>query len=223
MPGEKKTSGITRILVVDDHPILRQALSELVGRHPDLVVCGEADSVGSAEAAIARHHPDLILLDLRLGTDDSIEFIKTLRSRFDDLKILVISQHDETIFAERCLRAGADGYIVKQQAAQEVVTAIRAVVGGDFYLKPEISVRVDGKNPGDSKDKECAKLASLSDRELYVFELLGMGMTTRRIAHDSNLSAKTVESHRENIKHKLGLRDREALIECARKWVQGRA
>jgi len=221
MSGEEKPSGITRILVVDDHPILRRALIELIGRHPDLVVCAEADSVGSAEAAIGQHQPDLILLDLRLGTADSVEFIKSLRRRFDDLHILVLSQHDEMIFAERCLRAGADGYVVKQEAAEEVVTAIRAVLAGDFYLNPEIGIRIDGQDPRDSKASECARLASLSDRELYVFELLGMGLTTQAIALDSHLSAKTIESHRENIKHKLGLRDREALIECARKWVQG--
>lgn len=217
--GEKK-AGAKTVLVVDDHPILRQGLIQLLARQADLMVCGEADSISSATAAVERHRPDLLLLDLRLGSGDSLEFIKSLRRGYDDLHILIISQHDESIFAERCLRAGADGYVIKDEASEEVLIAIRTVLGGECYLSHRFAVRILQPPPELSRPEGSVSIASLSDRELYVFQLLGSGLSTREIATLGSLSVKTVESHRENIKHKLGLRDGDALVRRARSWVE---
>lgn len=220
---EKKPEEKTRVLVVDDHPVLRQGLIQLLDRQSDLTVCGEADSVSSAHAAVKRCRPDLLLLDLRLGSGDSIEFIKSLRNGYNDLQILVVSQHDESVFAERCLRAGADGYIIKQEASEEVLVAIRTVLAGECYISRKIAARVPGQTGTHPRFEENASIAGLSDRELYVFQLLGSGMSTREIATLSSLSMKTIESYRENIKHKLGIKDREGLVERARNWVEGSA
>jgi DNA-binding NarL/FixJ family response regulator len=220
MQDKKKPEEKRRVLVVDDHPLLRQGVVELLNRQSDLTVCAEADSVHSADMAVERHKPDLVLLDLRLGSGDSLELIKSLRGRYENLRVLVISQHDETIFAERCLRAGADGYITKQEASEEVLTAIRTVLAGEPYMSRKVAVLVFRQSL-ERPSKESVNIASLSDRELHVFQLLGSGMSTREIAADSKLSVKTIESHRENIKHKLGLRDSVELVERAKTWVNG--
>ena len=210
-----------RVLVVDDHPLLREGLVQMLGRQPDLSACSEADSISSAEAAIARDKPDVLVLDLRLGSGDPLDFIKSLRARYENLRILVLSQHDETIFAERCLAAGADGYITKQEAPQEVLSAIRMVLQGEVYISRKVAVLMFRQGLHAREKQEGASIASLSDRELHVFQLIGAGMSCRDIAVESNLSIKTVETHRENIKHKLALDSSAALAERARAWVGG--
>lgn len=207
-----------RILVVDDHPLAREGVSQWINRQPDMLVCAQADSLETASAAIASHQPELLLLDLWLGAGDTLEFIKATRARLPGMAIVVLSQHDETLYAERSLRAGARGYVMKQEASGEVLNAIRTVMRGDLYLSRRMTplllrrLLTADANPG-------ATLASLSDRELHVFQLLGAGLSSRQIADELKLSIKTVETHRENIKHKLGIRNAAELVKQANAWV----
>ena len=212
----------TRIVVVDDHPLVRESLIQLITREPDLVVCGEADSVETATAALERNKPDLLLLDLRLKSGDSIELMKSVRARFPDTRILVISQQEETLFAERCLRAGADGYVTKQEASEEVLTAIRTVLDGDTYVSRKVAVLVFRRTVSREPDDKTKGISKLSDRELHVFQQLGAGMSCAAIAAGMKLSVKTVESHRENIKNKLNVGDSKQLAVVAAKWLQDR-
>jgi DNA-binding NarL/FixJ family response regulator len=211
--------GKARILVADDHPIFRQGMADLLNRQKDVLCCGEATTIHEIQNAIEQQKPDLVLLDLRLGTADGLEAIKTLKAQFAGLRILILSQFDETIYAERVLRAGACGYVMKEQATEEVLKAIRAVLGGDLYVSPKISMlavaRVLTNKPG-SPD---SKLASLSDRELHVFKALGNGLTNKEIAFDLNLSIKTIETYREHIKYKLGFANGTELIREAHRAV----
>jgi len=216
--GDRKA----RILVVDDHPLLREGVTQLINRQSDLVVCGEADAVSSASTAVETLQPDLVLLDLRLGCGDALELIKSLKARFPRLWILVLSQHDEALYAERALRAGASGYVMKQEAAEEVLTAIRMVLAGELYVSRKTAVLVLRKLLKRESSERHDGLESLTDRELQVFQLLGAGLKSRQIADELRLSIKTVETYRENIKHKLGLQNAAELIRNAVSWVQGR-
>lgn len=213
-----------QILVVDDHPLLREGITQLINQQDDLNVCAEADSVPSADSAIGKHQPDLVLLDLRLGTGDTIEFIKCLRAREEDVRILVLSQYDESLYAERAMRAGADGYIVKQEAPNEVLTAIRLVLDGKGYVSRKIATLLfrRGMKPS-AAEKEDDAVGSLSDREFHVFQLLGAGMTTRQNSEELSLSIKTIESYREHIKNKLSLQNSPQLVSEATRWVQRNA
>jgi DNA-binding NarL/FixJ family response regulator len=215
-------SGKVQILVVDDHPLVREGLVQLLSRQPDISVCGEAECVASAEAAIARQIPHLILLDLRLASGDALDFIKSLRARYPEVIVLVISQHDEALFAERAIRAGASGYVMKQEATAEVIAAIRTVLAGDLYVSRKIAVLVFRKSLTANLEKQRGGIESLTDRELQVFQMLGAGMTSRKISEDLQVSIKTVETHRENIKQKLDLRGATALVQAATAWVQGK-
>jgi len=211
----------TRIVVVDDHPLVRESLVELITREPDLTVCAEGDSVVSATAAIERHRPDLVLLDLRLRSGDSLELVKSIRARFPATRVLIISQQEETLFAERCLRAGADGYVTKQEASEEVLTAIRTVLAGDTYVSRKVAVLVFRRTIDRVPEEKTRGVAKLSDRELHVFQQIGAGMTCAAIAADMKLSIKTVETHRENIKNKLGLGGSKELASFAQAWLSG--
>jgi DNA-binding NarL/FixJ family response regulator len=209
-----------RVLVVDNFPLLRDGISELLNRQDDLVVCGEADCVKSADEAVARLRPHLLLLDLRLGNDDTIEFIKSLRARIPELRFLVFTQYEETLYAERALRAGVDGYVLKTEAATEFVTAVRAVLSGECYVSRRIASHLFRRrlqpcaDPGDG-----GGVGKLSDRELHVFQLLGSGLTTRAIAQELNLSIKTIETYRNHIKNKLCLHNGSQLVLEATRWV----
>jgi DNA-binding NarL/FixJ family response regulator len=210
----------TKILVVDDHPLFRAGLVRLLEDETDLVVCGEAESAPTAIAAVTEFAPDLVLLDLRLHNADGLELIKSLKAMDPNLSILVISQFEESLFAERALRAGASGYVMKQEASEEVLVAIRTVLAGDDYVSRKIAMRLFRKSieeepaevpPGDAK--------KLTDRELQIFQLLGCGMSIKQIAGELHLSGKTVETHRENIKNKLGYESAAELAEGAARWV----
>ncbi len=212
-----------RILVVDDHPLLREGVVQFINRQADLAVCGEADSISSAQSEVQRHHPDLILLDLRLGVGDTIDLIKAFSVQYRSMPILVFSQFDETLFAEKALRAGARGYVMKQEATEEVLTAIRTVLRGGMYVSRQIAVAVLQKSfeePIQSASANDLTFEKLSDRELHVFQMIGTGLPTRQIANDLGLSVKTIETHRENIKHKLGLANGGELAKTATRWVQ---
>jgi len=224
-PVSSKVSGSetkASILVVDDHPLFRKGLMLLIDRQPDLRCCGEADSVASARQAIADHKPEVVVLDLRLGNEDGVELIKTLKAQFSPLFILVVSQHDEAIYAERSLRAGASGYVMKEEATEEVLKALRTVMAGDLYVSRKMAaiiLRQLFQKPSEPSPGSVG-LETLSNREMQIFQLLGAGKSTREIAEQILLSFKTVESHRENIKHKLGARGAAELVRRASEWFQ---
>lgn len=211
-------TGKIRIMIVDDHPLAREGVSRWINRQSDMVVCAQADTVESAATALDHSHPDLLLLDLWLGSGDTLEFIKETRARLPQVAIVVLSQHDETLYAERSLRAGARGYVMKQETAEEILNAIRTVMRGDLYLSRLMTPLLLRRLLITEADSS-ATLACLSDRELHVFQLLGAGLGSRQIAEELKLSIKTVETHRENIKHKLGIQNAAELVKQASAWV----
>ena len=206
-----------KVFLVDDHPIVRQGLALFIEREPDLMVCGEAEDATSALQAIRDATPDFVILDISLNGPDGLELLKTLRVGHPNLPVLILSMHDESVYAERSLRAGANGYIMKQEAADKVITAIRQILGGDVYLSDRLTKRmlqqfVNGSiSPRDP-------LAKLSDRELEVFRLIGAGHGTRQIADELHVSTKTVESYQAHIKEKLALRNARELVQHAVEW-----
>lgn len=215
-PGASKK----RILIVDDHPVMRGGLAHLLDRQPDLVVCGEAGDPAAAFAAIQTAKPDLVLTDISMPGRSGLEFIKDLRAACPALLILVVSMHDELIYAERVLRAGAHGYIMKEAGGGALLAALRQVLAGAQYVSPRMSARIlenlSARKPRGSQ----SPIQSLSDREFEVFQLIGQGRGTREIADRLHLSPKTVDVHRGHIKEKLGLDDATALVRYAVRWVE---
>ncbi len=210
----------TKILIVDDHPIMRRGLSELINLETDLVVCGEAESVKSALELIKLHEPHVALVDLSLKDENGLELIKDIKARFPAVLILVLSMHDEGYYAERVLRAGAKGYIMKQQATSQVLVAIRRILTGEIYLSDAISSKILRNVSGEKTGKDSASVDKLSDRELEVFRLIGSGLGTRQIAERFSRSVKTVETYREHIKLKLNLKDSSELVQNAIQWLR---
>jgi DNA-binding NarL/FixJ family response regulator len=206
-------------LVVDDHPLFREGLVQLLDRQPGWVCCAQAATTQAALAAVDQCQPDLVLLDLRLGTGDGFELLANWSHQRPHLPVLVLSQGDEDIYAERALRAGARGYLMKDQAADEVVAAVRTVLAGQLYASRRVGLLVLQRSLGSPVTAGGSGLDRLTTRELQVFQWLGAGLSTRRIADQLHLSYKTIETHRENIKHKLALRDAPALTHCATTWV----
>ena len=204
-----------RVLLVDDHPIVRQGLSRLINSEPDLIVCAEAASAEQALEAVEKHNPSIAIIDIQLDGFDGIELIKLLRQRKPDLPMLVLSMHDESIYAERVLRAGARGYVTKQQASEKVMTAIRHVLSGEIYVSEKIAAKLLHALAGSKPTLGESPLQRLSDRELQVFRLLGGGGTVRQIATKLGLSVKTVETHREHIKTKLNIETSSELLRYA--------
>jgi len=211
-----------RIVIVDDHPIVRQGLSQLLSAEPDFEVIGEAGNAGDAMDLVEQQHPDLVIVDISLQDISGMELIKQIRARKQQIKILVSSMHDEKLYAERCLHAGAMGYISKEETTEKMVAAIRQILGGKVYLSPEMSEHFLSRMAKVGPDADRPSIATLSDRELEVFELIGRGMTTRKIAEVLNLSMKTIETYRENIKIKLGLANSTELIRRAVQWQESR-
>ncbi len=213
-----------RILVADEHPLLREGANRLINRQRDMVVCGNADSIPTVQNALTGCKPDLVLLGLRLGSGDTLEFIKALRAQYPELLVLTFSPFDETIFAERTLRAGANGYLMNNATDEELLTAIRDILSGGIYVSRKIAIRIFQKwleTPRQSRSQgKLIAIENLSDREMHVFQLLGSGLGTKKLAEVMNLSVKTIASHRENIKRKLDLNSGRELIEHATKWVE---
>jgi DNA-binding NarL/FixJ family response regulator len=208
-----------RVFLVDDHPIVRQGLTLLIDQEPDLVVCGEADDAASVPDALSRLGPDVVILDLSLGGRDGLELLKLIRTRAATLPVLVLSMHDESVYAERALRAGANGYIMKQEATDTVLDAIRRIVRGEVYVSDRVARRVLEQMV--ARPARRASLDRLSDRELEVFRLIGDGLGTRDIAESLHLSVKTVESYQAHIKEKLSLTGARALMQRAIEWRIG--
>lgn len=210
-----------RVFLVDDHPIVRRGLVELIEQEPDLSVCGEASDAPAAVEAIAELQPDIAVVDISLQHTSGIELIKDLKISHHDLPILVLSMHDETLYAERVLRAGARGYVMKEEATERLMTAIRQVLKGQIYLSGRMSARLVSSFVAGPPGTGSSPMERLSDRELQVFELIGQGLSTRQIAEALHLSVKTIESHREHIKGKLNLTRSTELLQHAMQWVQG--
>ena len=211
-----------RILVAEDHPLVRQALRQLINQQPDLVCCGTAENVSEISPAVRAGNPDLLLLDMGLRDGNSLPYVQTLREEFPALGILVVSQCDENVYAEPALRGGANGYIMKEQASDEIFNAIRCILSGEIYLSPKVAARLSGQFPGVRQPTSIPALKDLSARELQVLQLFGAGMGTREVAGELGLSIKTVETYRENLKDKIGLQTGEELLRWASLWVDGK-
>ena len=215
-----KSHGATRarkktVFVVDDHPLLRQGLALMINREPDLTVCGEAEEAQAAMKAIAAKKPDILIADISLNGPDGLDLLKTLRTSYPDLPVLVLSMHDESIYAERALRARANGYIMKQEATEKVLIAVRRILSGDIYLSDRMANKLLHQYISGSAADSKSRLSTLSDRELEVFRLIGEARTTRQIAEKLHLSIKTVETYQAHIKDKLSLRSGRELVQHA--------
>ena len=209
-----------KILLVDDHPIVRQGLAELIEQEPDLSVCGEAETAPEALEAIVTMKPDIAIVDVSLPDASGVELIKEIKAGHADVPVLVLSMHDETLYAERVLRAGAKGYIMKEEATETVMVAIRKVLNGHIYLSERMAGRLLSRFVEGTPETGGSPMQRLSDRELEVFELVGRGLSTRRIAEKLHLSIKTIESHREHIKEKLKLGSSRELLRHAMQWLE---
>lgn len=209
------------ILIVDDHPLVRAGLASLISGEPDMEVAGEAATVSAAIDLIDRSKPHLAIVDLSLGDGSGLELIKRISARHSEVRLLVCSMHDEVLFSQRALNAGAMGYINKQEATTDVIKAVRRVLDGKVYLSENMTERVLHGVARGRVDTRSASIASLSDRELEVFNLIGQGLGATRIAEALNLSVKTIESHRDKIKKKLNLKSAIELNRTAMHWVLG--
>lgn len=211
--------GRWRVLIVDDHPLVRAGIAALIGGEPDLEVCGEAGTFGEALELARGTGPDLAILDLSLAEGSGLELVKRLKRGEHDIRILVCSLHDESLFAQRALNAGAMGYINKQEATSNVIQAIRRVLSGKIYLSKRMTERLLQGFAGGELVGAMPPIRSLTDRELEVFSLIGRGLSTSRIAEQLHLSVKTVEAHREKIKKKLNLDSGSELMRYAVQWT----
>jgi len=219
---QRKPGEPARILIVDDHPLIRQGLILLLRTQRGLEVCGEADDAMSAMSAAESLEPDLVILDLSLGYTNGIDLIKDLRSRFPQLRILVLSMHDEAFYAERALRAGAGGYVMKGGPLEDVVLAVEKVLEGKVFVSEKMASQLMNRLVSDKSTQRDCSVAALSDRELRVMEMIGEGLGTGQIARNLNLSVKTIETHRARIKDKLRLKDATALRQYAIQWLRTR-
>jgi DNA-binding NarL/FixJ family response regulator len=208
------------VLLVDDHPIVRQGLVQLINVQPDLTVCGEADDVTGALATIGRDRPDLVILDLSLKGRSGMELVKALKAQHARLPVLVLSVYDEQFYAERLLRLGARGYVMKDEAPERLITAIHRVLAGELYVSDRIAAQLVHQAAGGHAAAVDPMIAQLSDRELEVFQLLGQGHGTRPIAEQLHLSVKTIETYRAHIMEKLRLNSATDLIRRAAQWLQ---
>ena len=216
-------SAKSRVLIVDDHPIMRVGLATLINGQSDLVVCGEAENGHEALQAVNALKPDLAIVDITLEGIDGIELTKRIRRRDEHCTILVLSMHDETIYAERALRAGARGYIMKQEARGNLLKAIRKVLADEIWVSEVMANRIMSKFVAGGEMVAESPVSQLSDRELEVFTLIGRGRRSRAIAEALSISVRTVDAHRERIKKKLNLEDATALIRYAIEWENNEA
>jgi DNA-binding NarL/FixJ family response regulator len=214
-------TGKRSVFLVDDHPIVRQGLVQLIEQEPDLRVCGEAADVKEARITLSKLTPDIVILDLSLRDSDGLELVKDIRNKYQQLPVLILSMHDENIYAERLLSAGANGYIMKQAAAEQLLVAVRRVLAGGIYVSERVGASMIERFAVTGRQQSADPIERLSNRELQVLNLIGRGRTTREIAETLNLSVKTVESHRQRIKKKLNLRTAPQLVQFAVNWYSG--
>lgn len=209
-----------KIMLVDDHPMMRAGLAQFINKQPDLEICCEFGSATEAFEGLPKFNPDLVLTDLTLPDKSGIELIKDLLAVTPGLPILVVSMHDETVYAERVLRAGARGYIMKESGGENLLASIRHVLSGQVYVSARISARILENFSGRKPRGSDSPIQKLSDREFEIFQLIGQGKGTREIAKQLHLSPKTVEVHRGHLKEKLELKDAVALVHSAVRWVE---
>jgi DNA-binding NarL/FixJ family response regulator len=219
-PSDAAVPERKRILIVDDHPFMRAGLAQLIDKQPDLQVCGEAGDPGEALKKLGQLPVDLVLTDITMPGRSGIEFIKDVQAIYPRIPMLVVSMHDESLYAERVLRAGARGYIMKEAGGENLLFAIRQVLLGQPYVSPRVSAKILDDMSGRKPRGSSSPIEKLSDREFEIFQLVGNGKSTRDIAKQLGLSPKTVDVHRANIKEKLGLKDATALVRHAVRWVE---
>ena len=212
-----------RIYLVDDHPIIRKGFTQVINQESDLEVCGSADNAEDTLRDVINLKPDCVIVDVLLENASGIDIVKGLKRRFPGLCMMVLSMHDESIYAERALRAGARGYIMKKEASEKIVGAIRHVLSGKIYLSDEMSSRLLEKFTLPEQDMSDSAIDQLTDRELEVLEMIGQGVATKIIAEKLCISARTVEAHRAHIKEKLGITDGAALVRYAVQWIERQA
>jgi len=211
---------VIRVLIVDDHPIVRRGFASLLASEADLEVCGEAGDGTSALALLESAAPDVALVDVSLGGTSGLDLLKELKERAPKLAVLVVSMHDELLYADRSLRAGAAGYVQKDEASEAIVRAIRTVAGGGMYVSEAVSNYLVQRWAMNGASRDDSPLAGLSDRELHVLELMGRGLGTRAIAEQLHISVKTVESYRARLKEKMNLRSGTELVRFAVRWAE---
>jgi len=217
----KKTTGKSKVLIVDDHPVLRQGIAQLIALENDMAVCGEAADAGEALKVAQETQPDVAIVDISLHDSNGIDLIKDMVIRWPRLPILVLSMHSESFYAERVFRAGAKGYVTKGEPSGKVIEGLRKVLAGDVYVSEKLASKMIGRLMGGARgDASGFSIDRLSDREFQVFELIGQGMQTREIAQKLHVSVKTIDAHRENIKNKLKLTNATELLKTAIHWVQ---
>jgi len=207
-----------KIVIVDDHPIVRQGLAQLISQEADFTVCGEASDIPSALHEVKSHNPDVVIVDISLGQSSGIRLIEDLLLIDPSYRILVLSMHDESLYAERCFNAGARGYIMKQEPPEKVVLAVKRLLSGELYLSEQLSNKLLHKFVSKHAEINRSPLESLSNRELEVFQLIGQGLKTRRIAEQLNLSVKTIETYIDHIKKKMNFDNSHVLILHAVQW-----
>jgi DNA-binding NarL/FixJ family response regulator len=219
-PQQNPRSKVTNILLVDDHPAVREGLAESISRESDLSVCGQAEDHRGALKEIESEKPGLVVIDLMLKNSSGLELIKDIHARWPQILILVVSMHDEMLYAERVLRAGAHGYITKQEATRNVLLAIRRVLNGGIYLSEKTSSTILARLAAKPKVASDSISDLLAEREMQVFELTGQGLSTREIAAQLGIDMKTVDTYRKRIKEKLNLESSSALLKLAIRWNQ---
>ena len=219
-PPQLQPPRVTQILIVDDHPMVRERLAEVIHRHADLRVCGQADDAFHARQLIATAKPDLVIVDLALKQSDGLDLIKDLQAADPALLILVVSMYEESLYGERALRAGAHGYINKQEATRNIVAAIRRILAGETFLSERLAQALAARVVGRPAGKPASAVSALSDRELQVFNLIGEGRTVSQIAAILHVASSTVETHRDRIREKLNLPDANAVLRAAIAWKQ---
>lgn len=217
--AEKNSGAKKTVLIVDDHPVLRLGLTALIESEPDLAVCGQVDTCVAALEAIRQSTPDLVMVDLMLKGCDGLGVVKGIKAYNPEIPALVLSMHDEAVYAERAIRAGARGYVNKKQLDNTVLLAIRCVLAGETYLSDKLTARLAAKLIHGKALATDSPLETLSDRELQVFRLIGQGRSTRQIAETLHLSIKTIESHRAHIKNKLSIETTAELAQRASQWI----
>ncbi len=215
-----ETIGKSRILIVDDHPIVRQGIAQLINREADMHVCCEAGDADQAIEKMKECTHDIAIVDISLTGVSGIELIQMLRQRGYEFPVLVMSMHDESLYAERALRAGARGYIMKQEATEKILTAIRQILHGEIYVSDKMRSRMLQRMIDNRTDSNTSPVASLSNRELEILRMIGRGLGTGEIARELKRSVKTIEAHRANIKDKLGLKSAAELVRFAVQWVE---
>ncbi len=219
MRTEKTAAGRRRVLIVDDHPMTRAGLVHVVNHEPGLMVCGEAENAAQALSLLQVSQPDLLLVDITLPGKSGLELIKDVKAMQPELPMLVISMHDETLYADRVLRAGARGYISKNEGGEKLIGAIRHVLNGKIYVSAPMAAHILEMFSGGHKVVERSAIEQLSDREFEVFELLGAGLSAHQIGDRLHLSAKTVDAHRANIRKKVKIKSTAELISYAARWI----